>query len=349
MKKLALVTAMIGLLTIGIAGCGVKKTTGIDATKLVTLDKYTGIEATREKVEVTDQDIQDRIASTLESNKTKSEVTDRPVQQDDIVNIDYVGTIDGEEFGGGTNKGYELVIGSNTFIEGFESGLVGHNVGDVVVLNLTFPEDYSSTLYAGKDVVFTVTINSISSESTPEYTDAFVQSISKDYKTTAEYTEYLKGVLQKEKEDTADQNLKYNVWDQIVSNATVSEIPQASIDKYYSLMNKTYEQYAKQTGMELEEFLKTYYGMDLATYDKNVKSQAESMAKESLVISYIADKENIKVTDEELKKEADSYATQYGYESADAFLDATDKETFRETLLNDKVMKFIIDNAKITR
>lgn len=351
MKKIALVTALVGVLAFGLVGCGSKSSDStIDATKLVTLskDQYTGVAATRESAEVTDQDIQDRITSTLEGNKTKTPITDRAVQEGDIVNIDYVGTIDGEEFAGGTNKGYELTIGSNSFIEGFETGLVGHNIGETITLNLTFPEDYASTLYAGKDVVFNVTINSISTETTPEYTDQFVQSITQDYKTTAEYTEYLKGQLQQEKEETVESDLKYGIWDQVVTSAKVSKVPQELIDKYYDLINKTYTNYAQQSGMELEDFISAYYGMDAETYEDNIQKQAKSLAKESLVVSYIAAKEKIKVSEDELNEQADSYATEYGYESADAFLEATDKDTFKESLLNDKVMQFVEDNAKIT-
>ena len=352
MKKIALMIVMVGLLTVGLIGCKAKDTdpSKVDATKLVTLDKakYTGIEATREAVEVTDQDIQDRINSVLDSNKTKTEVTDRAIQDGDVVNIDFVGKIDGKEFDGGSSKGYDLVIGSNSFIEGFESGLIGHNKGEAVSLNLTFPADYASKDYAGKNVVFDVTINTISTQSTPEFTDDFVKGISQDYKTTAEYTAYVKDSLQEEKETSAEQTLRYNIWDQVIANATVSEVPQSVTDRYYDLLNKTYEQYAAQTGMKLEDFLSSYYGMDMATYGDNLKKQAESMGKESLVISYIASKEKIDVTDEELQKEAENYATQYGYESVDAFLEATDKDALKETLMNEKVIDFVVDNAKIT-
>ncbi len=350
MKKLLIIVSM-GVLILSLTGCANKNknASGVDAEKYVTLtqDQYMGIEATKEAVEVTDEEIQARIDSTLESNKVKTDVTDRAVQEGDIVNIDFMGTIDGEEFAGGTNEGYELEIGSNSFIDGFESGLIGHNAGETLTLNLTFPEDYSSTLYAGKDVVFDVTINSISTEILPEYTDEFVQSISEDYKTTAEYTEYLKGVLQDEEETAAQQNAENSVWNQIVSNAVVSEIPQELIDKYYNMMNDTYEQYAESAGMELEDFISAYYGLDYAAYEQNVKEQAESIAKESLVIGYIADKEDIAVTDEELQEQAALYAAQYGYESGDAFLEATDQEAFKENLSNQKVLDFVLDNAVI--
>ena len=164
------------------------------ALDYVTLGEYKGLEVTLESTEVTDEEIDQQVASNLSASDKLEEVKEGTVESGDVANIDYEGKLNGEAFEGGTDKGYDLTIGSGTFIDGFEDGLIGKKIGDTVDLNLTFPENYGSTELAGKDVVFTVTINSV--KRAPELTDALVAEISDEYKTVEEYRNSIKEQLE---------------------------------------------------------------------------------------------------------------------------------------------------------
>ena len=177
LKKLALMS-MVVLATM--SACGVSKKGSTDSTDAKTateaktdekapsdygsveLGDYIGVEIPNIDTSVSDQDVDAQINTELQQDPDKEQITDRAVQEGDTVNIDYTGTKDGVAFDGGSAKGYDLVIGSNNFIEGFESGLIGHNIGEDVQLNLTFPSDYNNKDLAGAAVVFDVKINSIS-------------------------------------------------------------------------------------------------------------------------------------------------------------------------------------------
>lgn len=165
---------LAGMMVLSMTGCGNSKAKAY--SKYVTLGDYKGIEYTKTVAEVTEDDIQSKLDSFVDGLAETNEVTDRAVEDGDIVNIDYVGTMDGEEFEGGSDTGYDLTIGSNSFIDGFETGLIGHNVGEEVSLDLQFPDPYpNNTDYSGKDVNFKVTINKISVKTTPELTDQLVK------------------------------------------------------------------------------------------------------------------------------------------------------------------------------
>ena len=167
----------------------------------MTLGDYKGIEVTKTPVEVSDEEVDAAILSERESHTTYDDV-DRAVQDTDKVNIDYVGTKDGVAFDGGTAQGQELVIGSNQFIDGFESGLIGAKKGDEVTLDLTFPESYGNADLAGQAVVFKVTVNNVQEKNMPELDEAFVQEVS-EFKTVDEYKESKKQSLLEQKEGQA--------------------------------------------------------------------------------------------------------------------------------------------------
>ena len=190
-KKLLLLATSVCAISL-LAGCSSSpKGTYKD---YVTLGEYKGLELTMIKTEVTDDMVDEEIEYFLEDNATYTEITDRGAEEDDTVNIDYTGTIDGEEFEDGSAEDFELVIGEGYLLDDLESGLVGMSAGETKEISLTFPEDYYDETVAGKDAVFTVTLNSISIEEIPEYTDEFVASVT-DYSTTAEHTEALKEEL----------------------------------------------------------------------------------------------------------------------------------------------------------
>lgn len=313
--------------------------TGID-NGTITLGEYKGVQVTKEPVEVTDEELNQAVTSALEAGAKYNEV-DRAVQTGDQVNIDYVGTKDGVAFDGGTAQGYDLTIGSGQFIEGFEEGLIGAKKGDKVSLNLTFPEAYQSKDLAGQAVVFEVTVNTIKEKTVPELNDAFVQENS-DFKTVDEYKEDKKQSLLTSKNEDADQKLKADIYNAILSASKV-EPKQEAIDANYNNVIATYTNQAAAYGMDFETFAGAFSGMSLDDFKGVVKTQAEAIVEQRLVVTAIAEKEGITVTDEDRKE----VAQQMGYESAEQMIESAGQYNVDDYIINNKVMDFLTENAVV--
>lgn len=197
----------------------------IKAKDYVKLSEYKGVAVTQAQPEVTDVERDTYIDSLLCKNP------DRAVMEGDTVNIDYVGTLDGVAFDGGTASGYDLTIGSGQFIDGFEEGLIGTNIGDTVDLNLTFPEEYHSEEMAGKSVVFTVTVNSITAAEPQELNDANVQRLDMGLNTVDELKQYVYDELYAEEVEYYNTEVEFAVMDTLMENCEFKkEPPQAMVD-----------------------------------------------------------------------------------------------------------------------
>ena len=190
MKKIALICLCTMTALSLLTGCSNSTGSGNENLGSVELGEYKGVKVNMPSVIVTDAEVESRINQVLSQNPSEEEL-DRPAQEGDVVNIDYVGKQDGVEFAGGTDTGYDLTLGSGRFIEGFEDGLIGAKKGDKKELNLTFPETYSEETLAGKPVVFEVTVNAVKEKKDAVLDDAFVQRVS-DYKTVDEYKRALR-------------------------------------------------------------------------------------------------------------------------------------------------------------
>lgn len=314
-----------------------EKAADVDYSQYVTLGTYKGIEVAKQTIEVTDEEVEAQIQSTLEANAVKEEITDRDTVQDgDVANIDYEGLLDGEAFEGGTDKGQDLTIGSGQFIDGFEEQLIGVKVGESVSINVTFPEDYAEEL-AGKDVVFNVKINSISKESPAELTDEFVQGISES-QTVDEYRQSIREDLTKSKEEEAEYKKKNDIWTAVKDSCEVKEYPQELVDKYTNLITTNYSSYAQQSGVELDEFMTNYFGMSVEDY-------AKSSVADEMICKAIVKDAGIELTDEQFTEKATKLATTYGYESLDAFMKSADENQIRDGILLDVMMDYLIENA----
>ena len=208
--------------------------------------------------EVTDEEVENLIDSQRESSKELQEITNRSVvQEGDVVNIDYVGRIDGEEFDGGSAEGYNLEIGSGSFIEGFESGLIDQRVGDTVTLELTFPEDYGDSTKAGVDAEFEVTINSIQQYVVPDLTDDFVAGLALQDEfgnvvgTVDEFRTYVRNYLIENNESQYTQRLEEAIRTALIEKSTFKEdVPQAMIERIYAAMGLELSSYAQQCGVD---------------------------------------------------------------------------------------------------
>lgn len=375
MKKRIVSILLVGLLSVGVLACsnqsteteevtqeGTEKTENnqeakrvsiyfheIKADDHVTLGDYKGIEVVNSVQTVTEEEVDAYINYLLAMSAQKEEVTDRDVVENgDIVNIDFEGKKDGVAFDGGTAQGYDLTIGSGAFIEGFEEGLIGAKKGETRELNLTFPEDYNSEELAGKEVVFTVTVNGIYEEKAQEFNDEFVASLAiENVATTEEYRAYLKNMMAESNEESAKQDVQIELLNAVTNNAQVNNVPEKLVDRFYqtNLSNMTYQ--AMMYGMDLDSFVSAYYGMDTETFETEMMEAAKVSANQALVCLKIAEEEGLQVTDEEVESVIEERYAQYGYENADDFKNTVDLEEYKDSLLLNKVVDFLMENATI--
>ena len=339
------------------SGCGKKtgtETTAAESTAAETeeyvaessvkLGEYKGIAVTVTEASVTDEEVENQIQQVLNSKAEYREV-DRAAQMGDQVNIDYKGLLDGEAFKGGTAEGYDLTLGSGSFIDGFEDGLVGAVKGDQKDLNLTFPDSYPNNPdLAGKEVVFEVTVNAVKERSVPELTDEFGASVSPDDGTVEKYRESTRENLLEQKQLSIDNQRDTDILNAVVDNSEVV-CSTASIDEAYDTQLKAYTNMLSSYGVDLA----TYAGMigsDEDSFKQEIRQEAKEMAKQSLVLNEIATQENITIDDSD--KEA--LAKRYGYESLKTMLqnDNIDQKMVDDTALMQKTLDFLVENAKIT-
>lgn len=315
------------------------------ALDYVTLGQYKGLEVTLASTEVTEDDIQARYESDCNMNDQMDEITEgTTVQEGDIANIDYEGTLDGEAFDGGTDKGYDLTIGSGAFIEGFEDGLIGKNVGDSVDLNLTFPENYGSTELAGQDVVFHVTINSV--KRVPEMTDEVVQAIS-DYDTVDDYRSNITKELEEQKVASQRSQEINDLYTLLYSGTTINGYPEDVVNFRVNQMKAFYEDLAAQSDMEFADFLSQNFGMTEDDFDEQAPMVVEQGMVQELLLLGVAESEDMTITDEEYEESLDRYVESTGAESREALLEQYTERDIRRSILMDKALDFMVENAVV--
>lgn len=341
-KKITMILA--GVCTAALlAGCASKEI----SNDYITISKYKGVEVDKvEKAKVADEDVENSIASTLESKKTTTEVTDRAIQEGDTVTFDYVGKKDGEAFEGGSQEGAELKIGSDSFIEGFEDGMIGHSIGETYDLPLTFPENYGNADLAGKDVVFTITVKSIALDNIPELTDDLVKELSESSKTVEEYKKEVKKDLEKSNKDTAKTTLGEAAVAAVLKNTKVNKYPDDQVKDMTTKIKDQYTQMASYFGLEFADYLEQQMGMTEDEFNKQAKKAAKSSVKQKLAIELIAKQENLIPTDKQYEKEFKKLATQYGYGSVDELKKQVTEEDLKTVVLQEKVNDWLVENCK---
>ena len=317
------------------------------ALDYVTLGEYKGLPVTLASTAVTDEEIDAEISSTLSQSDKMETLEEGTVENGDIANIDYEGTKDGVAFDGGTDKGYDLSIGSGTFIEGFEEGLIGKKVGESVDLNLTFPENYGSTELAGQDVVFHVTINSI--KRAPELTDELAAELSdSEYKTVDAYRENVRKTLQEQKASTRDSQKTNDLMTQVYNNATINDYPEDLVAFMKDQYVDYYAQYAAQSEMELSDFIE----QNLQTTEEDFYAQMEEMARQGLrqemLLKAIAEAEELALDDTEYQERAQKYVDMMGLENIEALENQYGKKVVETNLLLDKALELVEENAVVT-
>ncbi len=309
--------------------------TDYDVTEYVTLmDDYMNLSVElTDSYEVTDDVVQEYIESYILAYYPMTTVLDKTTVEDgDMVNIDYVGTLDGEEFDGGSDEDYNLTIGSDTFIDGFEDGLIGAEVGDTLDLNLTFPDEYSSEDLAGQDVVFTVTVNSIVEEEVLAYdemTDEYVVSVLGDYYSTVdEMVEDVRAYMESSYESEKQSAIQSSVLEQLLAGCTVT-LPDGMLDEKVTETVAQLEESAESYGMEYADFIYYYYSYDDEDEFLSYLTETlqESMEEELILEAIVADQQ-ISITRSDFDSFVDSYVSYYSYDSAEAFYEAFGGEDY---------------------
>lgn len=348
MKKVVSTTILATLFATLLTGCDSGKL-NLNPDDYIQLGQYKGLEIVKASYEVSQDDIDDELNTLAAAYAEEEKVTDGKVEMGDIANIDYEGKKDGVAFDGGTAKGYDLEIGSGTFIPGFEDGLVGTKVGETVDLPLTFPENYGHTELAGADVIFTVKVNYVTRKNLPTVDDAFIKDISEgQYKNLAEYTAALEEQMESEYTEFYELQYYEDLLNQAIANATViKEFPSDYLRKKTERMLVNAQQYAISYNLPFEEFLDQYMGLTKEEFNKQAIEYAETAAKESMVILAIANAEGISVSEDDISKAIAEYVELGTYASEEEFraLGEATMEELKEYILTSKVEEFLADNA----
>ena len=299
------------------------------------------------EAEVTDADIENELKKQQEENARLIPVEDREAKEGDTVNIDFDGYLDGERFEGGKAEDYDLVLGSKTFIEGFEDQVAGHKVGDKFDVNVTFPEDYQAKEFQGKDAKFEVEINSITEKELPEIDDEFAMDIS-EFETLDELKADLKEKLKEEKENYRTNMMQNQAIDALVKASEVSA-PESMVNSEIDIEMQNLDQRLQQMGISLAQYVEMTQ-MDINEIRNQYKEQAEARVKANLVIDEVALKEGFEVSDEEIEAEINESAKMYGVDDIEKFKEIFSKnvsdDTVKENIRRRKAVEFLVEKAK---
>ena len=306
----------------------------------VELGEYKGVEIEKVSAEVTEEDIEAEIKKVQEQNARELTV-DRPAENGDTVMIDYEGSVDGELFEGGSAEGYGLVLGSGSFIPGFEDQLVGVSAGADVDVHVTFPEAYHAAELAGKEALFKVKVHEVKAKDYPVVDDEFAQDVS-DFDTLEEYKEDLKKNLAEKKAQEAKAEKQQKVMDVVVGNAKM-DIPEAMVRKSTDDMMNQYAQELSAQGLSMDVYFK-YTGMTPQQLAEQLKPQALANIKNRLVLDAIVAAENIEITDEEIEAEIQRLAESWSME-ADKVREYMDADLMINDMSAQKALEMITDAA----
>lgn len=369
-KKIVILLLSLGILGMA-AGCGDKKAdtdkkeetaeefvltnddgkvVAIDVEHLedyITLGEYKNLTVEESpKTEVSDEDVDSSIQYMLLNQYEQVEVTeDRAVQKEDTVNIDYTGYMDGEEFEGGSATGSDLLIGSGSFISGFEDGLIGHKKGEEVTLDLTFPEDYKNEEMQGKAVQFKVKINKISQA--PKLTDEWVAENTK-YKSVAEYKAAQKEQMQKSADADYESQVKSDLFSLVVDGTEFKDYPEDLLKKTKEKVREQLDSmYQAQVGISLDDYIEQQ-GISEEDEDKALTEQAQNYLKQNLVVQGILNAEGIKMTEKDYEEEVEKFAQLTGFPDAKTMQTYySDQNVIKESVLWNRACDVLLETATV--
>lgn len=314
----------------------------------VKIGSYKGMKIKEFAYTVKDADIDKELDRLRDRNARKVDVTDRPCQNGDIVNIDFVGTVDGVKFDGGEAEGFDLTLGSGQFIPGFEDQVVGMNIGDKKDVNVKFPENYQAESLKGKDAVFAVKLNSIKGKELPELTDAFIKDATGS-ETIEEYKQKTRERLQKQADKNALDATENSILEAISATAE-AEIPQAMIDREIDGLVQKFEYQLMYQGLKLQDYL-DFIKVSKEDFRKNYEEQAKKNVLNQLIISQIIKDEKIEATAEEVDAKVAEQAASVD-KSAEEYKKSMDPRQFdyiKSDIIITKLFDFLKANNEMDR
>lgn len=312
----------------------------------VTLGEYKGLEIAKKDAEVTEKDIEDAIKVEQNKNARLVSIEDRAVISGDTTVIDFEGSIDGKLFDGGAGEDYTLVIGSNSFIAGFEDQIIGHNVGDEFDINVTFPENYHIADLAAKPAVFKVKLKEIKAKDLPEINDDFISEIS-EFETLEEYKKDLKVKLGEAKEKRVKTEVENEALSKAVENASM-DIPEPMVKEQVDRMINDYANRMSAQGYSLDQYMQ-FTGMTVDTLRTQMEPGALNQIKSRLVLEKIAEVEKLEASDEDIENELKKIAQNYKMEldKVKEFFPESQKEALSKDIILNKAVDLLVENVKM--
>lgn len=318
----------------------------VDVIPEVKLGEYKGLAITEKKYAVAEKDVKAELERMRERNSRMITVEDRAIKKDDTANIDFEGFVDGVAFAGGKGENHDLVIGSGSFIPGFEDQLIGAKTGDEVEVNVKFPEEYHAEELKGKDAMFKVKVNKISYKELPELDDEFAKDAS-EFDTLKDLKADIKAKMKAANERRAKQEMEAEAIEKLIGVMT-ADIPEGMIESRTESLLRDFEMRLYQQGMDIQTYQK-YTGMSMDDFKKQFRPQAENAVKSTLALDEVAKLEKFKVTEKELEAKIAEMAKNYGMEieKINEVLRDEDKENIKKDCLIEKAVDFIVKNATL--
>lgn len=312
----------------------------------VKLGEYKGLEVKEVSAEVTEEDVEAEIKKMQEQNARMVTVEDRPVADKDSILLNFCGSVDGVEFEGGKAENYSLVVGSNTFIPGFEEQLIGMNTGDSRDVVVTFPQDYHSEDLKGKEAVFAVEINEIKEKQLPQVDDEFVKDTT-EFETLEELKNDIRTKAAENKKKSAEDAMKNEVVEKLAENMEV-EIPEVMVKNEVDNMLKDFENNLRYQGMDLNTYYQ-YTGTSKEILEDQMKEDAEKRVRISLAVDAVSKSEGVEATEEDMeaeyKKMADIYKLEV--EKIKEIFQNSQDEAIKSTIVARKTVDLLLENAKL--
>ena len=311
----------------------------------VKLGQYKGLKLDVEAEAVTDEDVEEALKKEAEKNAAIVPVTGRPVEDGDMITLDFLGKVDGEAFDGGKGEDYPLTIGSHSFIEGFEEQLIGMNEGETRDIDVTFPEVYQEASLAGKPAVFTCTIKSIKAKELPELNDEFASEVS-EFETLEEYKADLRKKLEEKKNDEFKRN-KENKALELAVEASEIDVPELMITSEARMNVENFARNLQQQGLDIKQYMQ-YTGQSEEQLIEAQKAPAEKAIRSRLVLEAVAEAENFEVTDADVDAKFEDMAKQYGIEAdkLKSFSDESQIEAMKQDIKTGKALDLMVEEAQ---
>ncbi|SEJ25942.1 trigger factor [Bhargavaea ginsengi] len=312
----------------------------------VKLGEYKGLEVERQETAVTDEEIEEQLNDRRQGNAEFVIKEDEPAAEGDTVVIDFEGFTDGEPFEGGKAEGYELELGSNSFIPGFEEQLTGVKAGESKDVEVSFPEEYHAAELAGKPATFKVTVHEVKSRELPELDDEFAKEIDSEVASLDELRSKMKEQTAQEKKDASEAALRDELVEQAAKNADI-EIPEVMVEGEVDRMIQEFGQRLQQQGMTLDLYYQ-FSGQDEAALRAQMKEDAETRVRVSLVLEAIAEAEGVTVGEEDIQEELKTMSGQFNMDTEQIKQILGGTEMLENDIRFKKTIEFLVENAKIS-